>query len=168
MSLSRSPMATYALQSHGEPVSHALPECVPVRPREGTEASSPDAQTTLMEMVGFFESADSYSLLEPVLTSSDGEILSITSRRFTELKTSSLHQKSLLVSSLRYVPAEERDSKVDIAALVEKYPPVCMCPAHVAFRESSNEFFCNCIGRLVPILTDHFGGELVESLLPSS
>ena len=53
--------------------------------------------------------------------------------------------------------------------LLEDYeanPAICNCLAHVSFRYI---FYTECLGRLILlpcILTDHYGNELAESLLP--
>ena len=46
---------------------------------------------------------------------------------------------------------------------------VCCCPGHLAFRSTDDLFYSDCLGRLISqplVLTDHYGGELVEALLP--
>ena len=137
--------------------------------REGTGASSPDAQTVFMEMVGFLESADSYSSLVPVLTSTDAEILSsalnheyrseihwIEDKFFTleEFKKLAGFQSEILSTYLPKFEAalsEEKDSKVDVAALVEEYlgrPAVCRskkeergyCYGHLSSHQSNRCF----------------------------
>ena len=62
---------------------------------------------------------------------------------------------------------------VEREALLEPYrqfSKVCNGAAHVAFRQSDDLFYKDHLGRLMSIpttlLTDHFGTELVESLLP--
>lgn len=57
-------------------------------------------------------------------------------------------------------------------ALLEQhryYSRACNCVAHAAFRESDDAYGC-CLGRLISIpsepLTDHYGYEVAESLLP--
>ena len=58
-------------------------------------------------------------------------------------------------------------------ALLEQYRTysrVCNCVAHVAFHQSDDLFYKDQLGRLISIpsklLTDHYGTELAESLLP--
>ena len=63
-------------------------------------------------------------------------------------------------------------SRPDVVVMLEKYHSgirSCECPAHRAFRASSDVEFCDRLGRLIatpPMLTDHWGCELAETLLP--
>lgn len=188
-------MATYSLRSRGEP--YAPPtgpaELIPARPgtsREGTGGSSPTAQTAFLEMVGLLESADSYTV-EPVLTYADAQILSsalnheyhdeivgMQDKYFTpeEYQKVTARMSNILATHIPRLEAAlsgDGDVKQHATAMVaehqESEPAVCECSAHRAFQESSNDFYCDCLGRLVSCpstLTDHYGGELAEALLP--
>lgn len=77
--------------------------------------------------------------------------------------------------ALRSRQAVERDDSISPAearVLLEEYntiSKVCKCAAHEEFRQTTDVFYGDCLGRLIalpPILTDHYGGELAESLSP--
>lgn len=56
-----------------------------------------------------------------------------------------------------------------VGSLLDEYngcAKVCQCPAHKSFRSTSNLLFSDCLGRLPAVLTDHYGSELAEALLP--
>ena len=184
----------YSLRSHGNTRTHGVAELIPARPgtsREGTEGSSPLAQTTFLQMMGLVQSSE--DLCEPVLTFPDAEILSsaVNHEYYGELKSGSddkyftPHMYRQVVSSmaqtLEHLPqleAARLSDNMDVSNeisdnMIQEYnqihPIECNCAAHKAFRESSDDFFTDAIGRLVSTpstINDHYGGELAEALLP--
>ena len=184
----------YSLRCHGNTRTHGVAELIPARPgtsREGTEGSSPLAQTTFLQMMGLVQSSE--DLWEPVLTFPDAEILSsaVNHEYYGELKSGSddkyftPHMYRQVVSSmtqtLEHLPqleAARLSDNMDVSNeisdnMIQEYnqihPIECNCAAHKAFRESSDDFFTDAIGRLVSTpstINDHYGGELAEALLP--
>ena len=184
----------YSLRSHGNTRTHGVAELIPARPgtsREGTEGSSPLAQTTFLQMMGLVQSSE--DLWEPVLTFPDAEILSsaVNHEYYGELMSGSddkyftPHMYRQVVSSmtqtLEHLPqleAARLSDNMDVSNeisdnMIQEYnqihPIECNCAAHKAFRESSDDFFTDAIGRLVSTpstINDHYGGELAEALLP--
>lgn len=168
------------------------PEVIPCRPgtsREGTPASNSGAQTTFLEMMGLLESTEKIPL-GPTISEAQAEILSSAlnheyyeevsgeDKFFTQEEYRKNYSSTLRVvnryalRSQQAVESGDSISPAEARVLLDEYDAVakvCKCAAHEEFRQTEDVFYGDCLGRLIalpPILTDHYGGELAEALLP--
>ena len=165
------------------------PEIIPCRrgtSREGTGASHADAQRTFLEMMGLLESTDVVSI-EPTLSEMEAEIFCsaldheyyeevetddkyFTPEEFRRLAAHTSRAARHVLQRFREPTPMTIPEQDSIVEQYGSYSTSCKCAAHVAFHESEDRFFRDCLGRLIStpsdLLTDYYGGEIVESLLP--
>ena len=152
--------------------------------REGTAASDAEAQNTFL-----LESTEKLTG-EPTITLAEAKILSsaLNHDYYNEMtgddkfftleeyrkKNTSVSQvcTGYFLRSKQAVDNNECISLDDARTFVQdfsSFPKVCNCPAHEEFRQTDDDLYSDCLGRLIslpPMLTDHYGSELAELLLP--
>jgi hypothetical protein len=177
----------YSLHSQDKKVSldSGPPEVIPCRSgtsREGQPASSIETQDEFFQMVGLLDSSNDL-LATPTLTEEEAKIFAsalnhsyyeecegedkyFTPEEFRrQFSKYALGSKYTIENNVTVSTAEEES----LVQEYEGFSKQCQCHAHKAFREANDLFYSDCIGRLVSLpnqLTDHYGIELAESLLP--
>ena len=168
------------------------PEILPCRPgtsHEGTAASSTEAQSQFLRMMGLIDAAEDIDT-HPTITEDEAKVLSSAlshsfyeeAREADKFFTPGEYRKCFsgisnvchkyALRSKGAVDNDEGISSAEAGSLLNEYmecSQVCCCPGHVEFRSTDDLFYSDCLGRLIclpPVLTDHYGGELVEALFP--
>ena len=168
------------------------PEILPCRPgtsREGTTASSTEAQSQFLQMMGLIDAAEDIDT-HPTITEDEAKVLSSAlshsfykeAREVDKFFTPAEYRKCFSgISSVCHkyalqikgaVDNNESISTAEAGSLLDEYmerSQVCCCPGHLVFRSADDLFYSDCLGRLIslpPVLTDHYGGKLVEALFP--
>ena len=182
----------YGLRSQGpikSPPADGPPEIIPCRTgtsREGTAASDRDAQKTFLEMMGLLESTDIVSV-KPTVSQADAQILCsaldhdyyeeaegvdryFTLEEYRRVASRTSEMCRILTQIVQSDPPMSSSEREALLQECNSYSKVCNCMAHAAFRRSDDLFYKDQLGRLISIpsklLTDHYGTELAESLLP--